>query len=278
MNVFSAHFDQMNYWDGESQLVNKFGFDKIIMVCDLDNIRKLFHSFYGVESDFGGYIDKFFSMRIFQFNLKNEILGKIDEIFQHYNDNYPRAGGSIQQMVNHIKPIVSDFIDVSAINLRMINHLRDGELKFRNPYTIPNSRYGGLRNYNLIYMQVIDFLMDVFGDDYEKLLRAVVLAKQKGNYKMSRRQREYHFQHLLPLLLDDQLDINSEVKHFSDSEMGIDIDYRFNDGNMSDMGLYYAKFDDNEQLAFLDHINFYTLLEKALVNMKAHGFFEVEEE
>lgn len=43
-NVFSAHFDHVNYYqNGEEIKDNKFGFDKIIFVCDIENIRKNLH-------------------------------------------------------------------------------------------------------------------------------------------------------------------------------------------------------------------------------------------
>ncbi len=67
-NVFSAHFDQVNYRladDGENLPENKFGFDKIIFVCDIENIRKIFAHKYGEGVDFSGYIDKFYSKQIF---------------------------------------------------------------------------------------------------------------------------------------------------------------------------------------------------------------------
>ncbi|TPG66079.1 P-loop NTPase fold protein [Hymenobacter nivis] len=66
-NVFSAHFDY-NKSDR-----NKFGFDKVIFVCDIQNIRNIFHSRYGAETDFSGYIDKFFSQEIFYFNNEQAI-------------------------------------------------------------------------------------------------------------------------------------------------------------------------------------------------------------
>ncbi|HBL78032.1 MAG TPA: hypothetical protein DD458_22605, partial [Prolixibacteraceae bacterium] len=67
-NVFSAHFDQVNYRiaeNGEKLPENKFGFDKIIFVCDIENIRKIFAHKYGEGVDFSGYIDKFYSKQIF---------------------------------------------------------------------------------------------------------------------------------------------------------------------------------------------------------------------
>lgn len=63
LNVFSAHFDLPP--DNQE---NKFGFDKIILTGDVKNIKSIFHHFYGSETDFNGYFDKFFSKEIFELN------------------------------------------------------------------------------------------------------------------------------------------------------------------------------------------------------------------
>ena len=52
MNVFAAQFDHERFG------YNKFAFDKVIIVCDLDNLRNLFAHKYGSNVDFSGYIDK----------------------------------------------------------------------------------------------------------------------------------------------------------------------------------------------------------------------------
>ena len=57
-NIFSAHYDDVT----ES---NKFGFDKIIFVCDINNIQQMFNHRYGINVEFNGYIDKFYSSEIF---------------------------------------------------------------------------------------------------------------------------------------------------------------------------------------------------------------------
>jgi hypothetical protein len=66
LNVFAAHFDI-------NSNTNKFGFDRIALVCDVNNIRNIFHSKYGLDVDFTGYVDKFYSKEIFYFsNKKND--------------------------------------------------------------------------------------------------------------------------------------------------------------------------------------------------------------
>lgn len=73
-NVFTAHFDKQDFDK------NKFGFDKIIFVCDIENIKKIFFHRYGGDTDFIGYIDKFYSKHVFHFdNYANlsKVLNKI---------------------------------------------------------------------------------------------------------------------------------------------------------------------------------------------------------
>ncbi|MEM7040340.1 MAG: P-loop NTPase fold protein, partial [Bacteroidota bacterium] len=64
LNIFSAHQD--SHYGG-----NKFGFDKVIVVGDLENIRHIFAHRYGPKTDFEGYIDKFYSLHPFEFS--NEV-------------------------------------------------------------------------------------------------------------------------------------------------------------------------------------------------------------
>lgn len=65
LNILSAH---NNYLDSE----NKFNFDHIVLVCDIENIHKIFEHRYG-QVDFDGYIDKFYSTDIFYFTNSDAI-------------------------------------------------------------------------------------------------------------------------------------------------------------------------------------------------------------
>lgn len=67
LNIFSAFQER-------EKGTNKFGFDKVIIVGDLENIKHIFHHFYGPHTDFTGYIDKFFSRDVYRFS-NNEIIG-----------------------------------------------------------------------------------------------------------------------------------------------------------------------------------------------------------
>ncbi len=79
LNIFSAHFDLQN-----TELPNKFGFDKIILVADVQNLKSVFSHKYGEQTDFNGYFDKFFVVEIFQFKNEEIIAKAIDEIISHF--------------------------------------------------------------------------------------------------------------------------------------------------------------------------------------------------
>lgn len=92
LNVFSAHFDRYNVSTLKPYLIgddNKFCFDKIISVCDIDNIRNIYHHVYGEKTDFVGYISKFSNSKAFRYslqdNLKDYIINELlDNELQKY--------------------------------------------------------------------------------------------------------------------------------------------------------------------------------------------------
>lgn len=61
LNIFSAHDDLKSD-------KNKFGFSKVMFICDIENVEKIFHHFYGREADFYGYISKFFDTKPYRFD------------------------------------------------------------------------------------------------------------------------------------------------------------------------------------------------------------------
>ena len=86
LNILSAHIER--YQPGLQELKttqgkNKFLFDKVLLVCDFENIRSIFHHFYGPKTDFKGYISKFSSHKPYSYSLKEGykdfILKKFDK-------------------------------------------------------------------------------------------------------------------------------------------------------------------------------------------------------
>lgn len=70
MNVFAAHSNM----DGG---LSKFGFDKVVFVAHYQNLQSIFKHRYGAETDFKGYMSKFFSANIFEFDFNRVFVSRI---------------------------------------------------------------------------------------------------------------------------------------------------------------------------------------------------------
>jgi len=102
LNIFSAHFDRVNKGSNEekSNLTdNKFGFDKIVFVCDYDNIKKIFHHFYGIDTDFKGYITKFSSAPPFRYSLKELYIDYICSILPKKISQFKTISYLLSEMI-----------------------------------------------------------------------------------------------------------------------------------------------------------------------------------
>lgn len=121
-NVFSSQFNVQN--DG-----NKFEFDKIIFVCDIENIWKIYRHKYGSGVDFQGYIDKFFSLNAFNFDNKEFVKRKVGEILKSFSFSSSMNGRIFSHVLREnnddrlyylIRWIFLSLIDSRNMNLRML--------------------------------------------------------------------------------------------------------------------------------------------------------------
>ncbi|HKR06431.1 MAG TPA: P-loop NTPase fold protein [Bacteroidia bacterium] len=180
LNVFAAHFDIYN------DDLNKFDFDKIIFVCDIENIRNIFHSKYGTEVDFTGYIDKFYSTDVFQFDnskaIDNFISRKLLLKFKVAGETEERYVERDSDVLISIKYILKILIQANIINLRSLLkpiskgftiHYRQIHLKD----TIEN--HANLGHGGLI---VIEYLKYLFGT-LENLKTAIKKCKERRDYE-----------------------------------------------------------------------------------------------
>lgn len=104
-NILSAH------QTGET--TNKFGFDKVIVVCDLDNVEKIYKHFYGADTEFSGYIGKFYSYAPFPFDIKQSISSHLNGVL---NVNLP------PNSINVLVELMKLFLRSKLVNLRTILH------------------------------------------------------------------------------------------------------------------------------------------------------------
>ncbi|WP_316832933.1 P-loop NTPase fold protein [Pedobacter aquatilis] len=97
-NIFTAHH--------ESQTEeNKFGFNKVVFVCDIVNIQHIFVHKYGPMVDFQGYINKFYSTEIYKFDFREYLSENLATFFT--NNVMTNMGHDIQASPNSIYNISS---------------------------------------------------------------------------------------------------------------------------------------------------------------------------
>ncbi len=119
LNVLSAHDDFC--MSGK----HKFNIDQTILVCDIDNIRRIFHARYGADVDFSGYIDKFYSKEIFRFsNEKSIIQVVVEQLNKTKNENHDNIYSVKNPKVyESLIFILKNLIRVNAINIRTLEKL-----------------------------------------------------------------------------------------------------------------------------------------------------------
>lgn len=124
LNVFAAHFDV-------DQATSKFNFSKIILVSDVNNLRKIFKSKYGAETDFSGYINKFYSTRVFNFDSRAEAAKWVSEV----TSKYIKSSKSIplqkhEQLSTFVAYVLYGMFLSKSISLRHLSKLQNSEPKF----------------------------------------------------------------------------------------------------------------------------------------------------
>ncbi len=143
LNVFSAYF--------EKEHENKFGFDLVIVVADYKNIKNIFHHKYGKNTEFEGYLDKFYAIAPYYFDNKKAILDMTDEIAKSIKNEEPSLNGAIGEN-GYIKLFLEHFF-VRTVESEIIN-LR--ELLKATRYQLTSLKKGSFRE-------------DPFSDNFQKI-------------------------------------------------------------------------------------------------------------
>ena len=165
LNILSAHFDQEDN--------NKFGFDYIIIVGDHNNIKSIFHHKYGKDADFDGYIDKFYTATLFEFDNKKVLLANLTRLLgeyqrEDYKDNPNKWTFGI------IDDILRKSIDSDNLNLRAL--LKNQKYKLLSLHQ--KRSHISIDGVRVRIDRAIDILIDVFGTK-EKLIE--IIQKIKTN-------------------------------------------------------------------------------------------------
>ena len=274
LNIFSAHFD---YYDLKGE--NKFGFDKVVLICDIDNIRGIFHNQYGTDIDFSGYIDKFYSLEVFEYDFSSTINSSLDKFFRsiHSSDNK-----IVAHIINHsnnyytkeLTFLISHFVHSSALSMRsLVNFLK---IDYRPlDYTISTNFSHKIYTRDTPIFLIFDILIKLFGG-LDNLEFAVEKTIKKFPIVELTTYNDYWHNRLgnLIMLLEHNktnLDPRSETIKFSELEIGIKVNYEIAPldygimGKAKQIGKYGP---DSEFLDMQSPINFkikyFQILKRAL--------------
>jgi len=180
LNVFSAHLTPDH--DG---LVNKFGFSKIILVCDYQNLKSLFHYRYGEEADFIGYMDKFYSTEVFHFDNKPAIVSIVNNIvetlqFESYGSE-ARMAKSVINVNGFIASCASLFAKHGLLSLRTILRLYEKPVDFLYGTLEINNIIGGMEAFKIPICPQFKLLANIVGDA-ATLVRLARICKDRNCY------------------------------------------------------------------------------------------------
>lgn len=167
-NVFSVHFNQ--HYE-----TNKFGFDKIIFVCDIKNIKNIYHHKYGRNVDFVGYIDKFYSYFPFEFDNSQFIKVALREILINniqINLDSRYSLDSTSRFLTCLRSIIISLIDSRKANLRILIHPKSISLNSSEEYhfNFNNIEFSFLTDFEIIIVFYV--LKSLYGsfDNVENVL------------------------------------------------------------------------------------------------------------
>lgn len=138
-NIFSVNF-------GKEQTLNKFNFDKIIFVCDIDNIRKIYYHFYGKNVDFEGYIDKFYSISPFRFNMNQILISYTSEVINRLKLYYYLSRYGDNAIHRVLFAIFKILMYENKINLRTILKSSSINIDSNVVVFLPNGDYNVISN------------------------------------------------------------------------------------------------------------------------------------
>ena len=232
LNVFAAHFDSSEYFEYS----DKFGFDKIIIVCDYTNLKKIFHHKFGIDTDFIGYIDKFFSTSRFEYDNIKAISSIIDN---SYNNS----------QFYFLKIILKDLLITNNLSLREILKIRKLDINIIKKEILDKN-----------YLATIEFLIELALllkiTDFDTVIKKIINCKSQ----IIKYSDNYDYDYLLKKCIPTLIQSKNSIAISSDLPFPLKIDNEIINFKivMNSERTYIANPIDNSQIKFSSR-NFYTI-------------------
>lgn len=203
LNIISAHYDI--YQNSDSTDYNKFGFDKIVVVCDIDNIQNIFEHRYGARANFSGYINKFYSTSSFKYENKRIMFSITDTLI-----DFQVQGKRPEKYYYALNTILRNFIGADQISLRDLIKLSKSSLEYHIRFL--NSAYArGFDHYKYgLCTPILSFLSDLY--DKNALLSMVEKSRTIDGLSSSARLTDVCWD-LLIAIANNSRDKNKRGPH-----------------------------------------------------------------
>lgn len=179
LNIFSAHIDF-----GGVDNDNKFNFDKVVLVCDYNNIASVFAHRYGSKANFSGYINKFYN-HIFWYDSSRYIQDIICKYFDDIKTGTNKEFFDSTKVGFHISILFKKFLRAKEISFRELERFdKKFELNRVTNFLRKNEHRSDksiISRYNLNVELVLIFFIKFFNDD-NKFNQAIdKISKSKKN-------------------------------------------------------------------------------------------------
>lgn len=254
LNVFAAHADY--YEKGNF----KFAIDKIVFVCDIANIRNIYHARYGDKVDFSGYIDKFYSREVYEFDNSELVSRELDSILKRIKSSNTSLvdfylNGSYLKC--WIECILNDMIKYNAINLRSLLKYCDViyEVKTYSFY-IDNTRF---YSNDFLIVVLFDFLKSLFGN-VDNLKETLYRCAELSPEVIGNNDRCYRdiLNHSFTLLADFSKVNNNNALIYKNKELNIYIEYKFIHNMMYSTEIEKKRYLDSGES--IEKVNYFRIL------------------
>ncbi|WP_207431367.1 P-loop NTPase fold protein [Sabulibacter ruber] len=256
-NVFASHFDE------RVEKGNKFGFDKVMFVCDINNIEHIFRHIYGAGTDFNGYLDKFFSRHIHFFDNRKAVEAIIEDVVNGFVFDEPNSEELARNMFQRgglgetLKYILRELVAHGRINLRAL--FRFSKEKVPLPVrSVPNLGRSDIYNIHVPIVLLVEALLRIFGDHHD--LSQTLLSCRVEKASMGSWLDRNEFLGMMGVVLGyrtHKFMVDSKY-HFIDSEAGVDFEGRLAYTRKPD-GFYSAEFKLNQRYSGPQQHTFYFL-------------------
>lgn len=232
LNIFSAHNDfrlTPKAEQNDRTEINKFSLDKVLMICDIKNIQYIYEHKYGPNTDFIGYMNKFYTSDIFDFENSDSLKDLLHEFFMRLTSLPMPCRNDIfrlqQTAVSCASSILLDIlIRSNQLTLRQLLHKKSFN-SIRQDWDLESEK--------TLYI-VFDFLSELLGGTY--MLSKTFLAIPEEKFVVTLSQATISFIEILIPVLKRQLNIEQDVERIKIENY---IDRKTN-------GLWFLKIGDRK--------------------------------